>query len=46
MAGKKKAAVKKEAPKPGIEDRYKKELPPRWSAKYKAMIMAGLIKDK
>ena len=45
MAEKKKAA-KKDTPKPGIEDRYKKELPPKWTAKYKAMVMAGLIKEK
>jgi hypothetical protein len=46
MAEKKKPAMKKAAPKPEIEDRYKKELPPKWTAKYKAMVMAGLIKDK
>jgi|TARA_R100000687_G_scaffold69208_1_gene58539 hypothetical protein len=46
MAEKKKAAAKKDTSKPGIEDRYKKELPPKWTAKYKAMVMAGLIKEK
>ena len=46
MAEKKKPATKKSTPEPGIEDRYKKELPPKWTAKYKAMVMAGLIKDK
>jgi len=46
MAEKKKPATKKSTPKPEIEDRYKKELPPKWTAKYKAMVMAGLIKEK
>ena len=46
MAEKKKTAVRKEAPKPGIEDRYKKKLPPPGSAKYKAYVMQGLIKEK
>jgi hypothetical protein len=45
---KKKGASTKEAPvwKPKIEDRYKKELPPKDSAKYKAMVLQGLIKEK
>jgi hypothetical protein len=46
MAEKKKPATKKSTPEPEIEDRYKKELPPKWTAKYKAMVMAGLIKEK
>ena len=29
-----------------IEDRYRKELPPKGSAKYKAYVMQGLIKEK
>ena len=31
---------------PKIEDRYKKELPPKDSAKYKAYVLQGLIKQK
>ena len=47
-AAKKKEDSKKAASvwKPKIEDRYKKELPPEDSAKYKAYVMQGLIKPK
>lgn len=31
---------------PKIEDRYKKELPPIGSAKYKSYVLQGLIKAK
>ena len=49
MAGKKKTTIKKVTPtsgKPEIEKRYKDELPPQGSAKYKAYVMQGLIKEK
>ena len=42
----KKASSEKASDQPEIEDRYKKELPPPWTAKYKAMVMSGLIKVK
>jgi len=42
----KKASSKKASGQPKIEDRYKKELPPPWTAKHKAMVMSGLIKVK
>ena len=42
-----KVTIKKsDSSAPKIEDRYKKELPPKDSAKYKAYVMQGLIKEK
>ena len=42
-----KVTVKKsDSSAPKIEDRYKKELPPKGSAKYKSYVMQGLIKEK
>jgi hypothetical protein len=48
MAGKKKTIKKatSTSDKPEIEERYKDELPPPGSAKYKAYVMQGLIKEK